>query len=80
MDEITSSIKEYRRIPKSADKSFAISMHRRGPFLQSPMRIRGLDGFGWKVNPIIKQEIRNSIVDLARVSSNALYLINHLSV
>ncbi|KAL8210830.1 hypothetical protein R6Q57_005267 [Mikania cordata] len=81
MDEIRSSIKEISRIPKSADKSFAISNAQTWTSSAITDENSCLDGFSdGKVNPIIKQKITNSIVDLARVSSNALYLINHLSV
>ncbi|XP_076883877.1 pectinesterase inhibitor 4-like [Bidens hawaiensis] len=82
MDEIKSSIKEISGIPKSADKHFAISNAQTWTSAAITDENSCLDGFSDRktMNPVIKQKIRNSIVNLARVSSNALYLINHLPV
>ncbi|KAJ0909796.1 putative pectinesterase [Helianthus annuus] len=81
MDELKSSIKEISSIPKSKDKHFAISNAQTWTSAAITDENSCLDGFSdRKVNQAIKQKIRNSIVNLARVSSNALYLINHLSV
>ncbi|KAK1421393.1 hypothetical protein QVD17_23693 [Tagetes erecta] len=81
MDEIKGSIKEISRIPKSSDKGFAISNAQTWTSAAITDENSCLDGFSdRKMNPAIKQRIRNSIVNLATVSSNALYLINHLSV
>ncbi|KAI7745475.1 hypothetical protein M8C21_010491 [Ambrosia artemisiifolia] len=81
MDEIKSTIKEISNIPKSKDKRFAISNAQTWTSAAITDENSCLDGFSdRKISPAIKQKIRNSIVNLARVSSNALYLINHLSV
>ncbi|KAI3704924.1 hypothetical protein L1987_75153 [Smallanthus sonchifolius] len=82
MDEIKSSIKQISGIPKSVDKRFAISNAQTWTSAAITDQNSCLDGFSDRkvMNPAIKQKIRNSIVNLARVSSNALYLINHLSV
>ncbi|KAK9078036.1 hypothetical protein SSX86_002093 [Deinandra increscens subsp. villosa] len=82
MDEIKSSIKEISGIPKSTDKGFALSNAQTWTSAAITDENSCLDGFsdGRKTNSVIRKKIRNSIVSLARVSSNALSLINHLSV
>lgn len=81
IDEIKSSIKEINGISLSADNRFAISNAQTWTSAAITDENSCLDGFSdGEMNPSVKKKIRNSIVNLATVSSNALYLINHLSV
>lgn len=81
IDEIKSSIKEISSLPKSVDKRFVISNAQTWTSAAITDENSCLDGFSdRKISADIKNKIRNSIVSLARVSSNALYLINHLSL
>ncbi|KAI3793092.1 hypothetical protein L1987_35705 [Smallanthus sonchifolius] len=81
MDEIKRSVKEIDGIFVSADKRFAISNAQTWTSAAITDENSCLDGFSdGQINPSVKKMIRNSIVNLATVSSNALYLINHLSV
>ncbi|XP_024960549.1 pectinesterase inhibitor 4-like [Cynara cardunculus var. scolymus] len=81
MAEIKSSLKAISGLPKSTDKSFVISNAQTWTSAAITDENTCLDGFSdRKVSPAIKKKLRNSIVSLARVSSNALYLINHLAV
>ncbi|KAF5771272.1 putative pectinesterase [Helianthus annuus] len=81
MDEVKSSINEINGISTSANKRFAISNAQTWTSAAITDENSCLDGFSdGQINPTVKKKIRNSIVNLARVSSNALYLINHLSV
>ncbi|KAD1612195.1 hypothetical protein E3N88_03520 [Mikania micrantha] len=81
MDEIKSSIDEISGISTSVDKSFAISNVQTWTSAAITDENSCLDGFDeGQMNPAVKKKIRNSILNLATVSSNALYLINHLLV
>ncbi|KAL4575942.1 hypothetical protein LXL04_012029 [Taraxacum kok-saghyz] len=81
MDEIKDSIKAISRLPKSADKHFVISNAQTWTSAAITNENSCLDGFAdGKISSTIKKKIKNSVVSLARVSSNALYLINNLTV
>nr|XP_043631684.1 21 kDa protein-like [Erigeron canadensis] len=81
MDEIKDTLKVMSGISKSNDKRFMISNAQTWISAAITDENSCLDGFSdRKMNPVVKKKIRNSIVSLARVCSNALYLINHLSV
>ncbi|KAI3519551.1 hypothetical protein L1887_08760 [Cichorium endivia] len=81
MDEIKDSLKEISGLPKSADKRFAISNAQTWTSAAITDENSCLDGFSdRKISPSIKKKIKNRILSLARVSSNALYLINNLTV
>ncbi|XP_076948424.1 pectinesterase inhibitor 4-like [Bidens hawaiensis] len=82
MDEIKSTIKEVNNINITTNKRFAISNAQTWTSAAITDENSCIDGFSDRQmnNPAVKKKIRNSIVNLARVSSNALYLINHLSV
>lgn len=81
MSEIKDTLKAISGLPKSADKRFVISNAQTWASAAITDENSCLDGFSdRKVSPAIKKKIKNSIVSLTRVSSNALYLINHLTV
>ncbi|XP_071707902.1 pectinesterase inhibitor 11-like [Rutidosis leptorrhynchoides] len=82
MSEIKDTLKVISSISGSNDKSFVISNAQTWTSAAITDENSCLDGFSDRkvINAVIKKKIRNSIVSLARVSSNALYLINHLSV
>ncbi|PWA38633.1 plant invertase/pectin methylesterase inhibitor superfamily protein [Artemisia annua] len=81
MSEIKDSIKALSGISKSYDKNFVISNAQTWTSAAITDENSCLDGFSDRnVSPAIYKKTRNSILSLARVSSNALYLINHLSV
>ncbi|KAJ9539740.1 hypothetical protein OSB04_026246 [Centaurea solstitialis] len=81
MAEIKSSLKAISGIPRSADKSFLISNAQTWTSAAITDEETCLDGFAdRRISPATAKRLRNSIVSLARVSSNALYLINHLKV
>ncbi|KAI3748985.1 hypothetical protein L6452_12469 [Arctium lappa] len=81
MAEIKSSLKAIAGLSTSTDKSFLISNAQTWTSAAITDENTCLDGFSdRKVSPAIKKKLRNSIVSLARVSSNTLYLINHLTV
>ncbi|GJU73937.1 putative pectinesterase [Tanacetum coccineum] len=83
MSEIKDSLKALSGISKSYDKNFVISNAQTWTSAAITDENSCLDGFSDRkvnVSTAVYKKIRNSIVSLARVSSNALYLINHLSV
>ena len=82
MDEITDSLKAILSLGSSnVNKKFAISNAQTWASAAITDEYTCIDEFSdMKVNPAVKKKIRSSIEKIARQSSNALYLINHLDI
>ncbi|CAH1430786.1 unnamed protein product [Lactuca virosa] len=81
IDEITNSLKEVSSLGSSVNKRFAISNAKTWTSAAITDVYTCIDEFSdQKVSPAVKKKIRSSIVSIARRSSNALYLINHLNI
>ncbi|KAL7588258.1 pectinesterase inhibitor 11 [Lactuca sativa] len=83
IDEITDSLKAISSLGSSSsvNKRFAISNAQTWTSAAITDVYTCIDEFSdQKVSPAVKKKIRSSIVSIARRSSNALYLINHLNI
>ncbi|KAL4574883.1 hypothetical protein LXL04_021724 [Taraxacum kok-saghyz] len=82
MDEITDSLIAISSLGSSTvNKKFAISNAQTWASAAITDEYTCIDEFSdMKVSPAIKKKIRSSIEKIARQSSNALYLINHLDI
>ncbi|XP_024963875.1 pectinesterase inhibitor 10-like [Cynara cardunculus var. scolymus] len=81
IDEIKNSLKAISSLKSSANKKFVISNAQTWTSAAITDENTCIDEFSEEnVSPAIKSKIRNSIIRIARLSSNALYLINHLNI
>ncbi|KAI3735177.1 hypothetical protein L6452_14667 [Arctium lappa] len=81
IDEIKNSLKAISSLKSSANKQLLISNAQTWTSAAITDDYTCIDDFSdQNVSPAIKSKIRNSFVRIARLSSNALYLINHLNI
>ncbi|KAI3815863.1 hypothetical protein L1987_15546 [Smallanthus sonchifolius] len=79
--EIKDSLQAISTVKSSKDKKFVISNAQTWTSAAITDEYSCTDGISDKeTSPAVKKKIRSSIVTIARQSSNALYLINHLNV
>ncbi|KAI3712570.1 hypothetical protein L1987_71129 [Smallanthus sonchifolius] len=79
--EIKDSLQAISTLRSSKDRKFMISNAQTWTSAAITNEDSCTDGISdEEINPAVKKKIRSSIVIIARQSSNALYLINHLNV
>ncbi|GJS00657.1 pectinesterase inhibitor 4-like protein [Tanacetum coccineum] len=80
ISEIKDSLKAISSLKSSADKKFVLSNVETWTSAALTDEYSCTDGMeDEEVSPAVKKKIKTSVFSIARLSSNALYLINHTS-
>ena len=81
ISEIKDSLKAISSLNSSADKKFVLSNAETWTSAALTDEYSCTDGMeDEEVSPAVKKKIKTSVFSIARLSSNALYLINHLNI
>ncbi|PWA83481.1 pectinesterase inhibitor domain-containing protein [Artemisia annua] len=81
ISEIKDSLKAISSLKSSADKKFVLSNAETWTSAALSDEYSCTDGMeDEEVSPAVKKKIKTSVFSIARLSSNALYLINHLNI